>query len=147
MSAKIRRVLNNEIKLQGEFMGRLGNAIMRAHVAEVLLVMQAFSWGIWLLLPGRTEGVFVEKFLNGFSQGTVWGCVSISLGLGIVSGIVLEKPQIKKWSLLASSSWWVFIAVFFGMRNIYSTGVPTYISIAVAAGLSYIKQELRDGKE
>lgn len=148
MGVKAENFVDNESKFTEAFVTKIVSALERAHVFELFLIIHGILWGGWLLFGEDNYKANLNNPFNAIVSDHAWAYGSIFLGLFLATTIAFEFGRAKKVALFLSAIWWTFVCIAFAKMGISGTGgVATHMSIAIAAGLSYSKNELRNAEK
>lgn len=145
MTVNVRNFVHTERKIQEDILNKIVFAFVRAHVGEIFLVIQNCLWGGWLFHFGAQS----TRSTNPFDPAAyrAWACGSIFLGVLLAMAVAFEVQCAKKAALFLTMVWWVFVCFAFARMGVQVDNAPTYLSIAIAALLSYGKSELRHARK
>ena len=104
---------------------------------EALLSAISLGWAIVLLLPSQIFALTpsYRAMASLSSNETIWG-LSI-LAIGLLSAWAWSSGQ-RSWRRLAAALQaflWLFITVMLMRSGVFTTGIPTYGLLTLAAGL------------
>lgn len=120
--------------------------IKKHSAIESFTSVVAIAWGVSLLI---NKDMFLEpifELLYDRGSATLWGVVSILIGLFQYVGMITRHFYIRTISTLAATGFWIMIGVMFLISPVPNNTGVTYLLIGIMTIILYIEIEV-GGKE
>jgi hypothetical protein len=119
-----------------DFLNRLLEPINIA--GPVMFSLHMIMWGLWLLMPWLNFTGPAFAVLASIAPEWEFGIASVVLGAVALIGAISGRPTYLAVSSFLAFMYWFLIGLAFAAASITSTGVLTYMIIAMYSAFTYL---------
>lgn len=109
---------------------------------EFFLGTSLTLWGISLFFPARSSfnGTPNRIILNIIAKQEIFAVIALILGLFYLVTLFQAHPTLQKWTNLAITFFWTFVATVYFANNFTSTSFVLYGLLAIFSGLTFLRK-------
>ena len=96
-------------------------------------------WGMWLIAFTDFDQSISYSAMQGIAPEGYWGLAMMLIGITHLYSLFQENIKRRKLTMLLITSAWIFILTMFVISNHTTTGVPTYLMIAIFSFWAYAR--------